>query len=126
LADAKEPVFIVAETVDATALDPELRSRFPEFVDLTELSAEVRRKRLLELLGGKPLGFDLAAAIDDLEAQTDGMTEDQLRHFVDEAGRAAALRAIDAGTPEHVTVELVDFERRAAPEAATKDDEAAL
>jgi AAA+ superfamily predicted ATPase len=126
LADAKEPVFIVAETVDATALDPELRSRFSEFVDLTELSAEVRRKRLLELLGGKPLGFDLAAAIDDLEAQTDGMTEDQLRHFVDEAGRAAALRAIDAGTPEHVTVELVDFERRAAPEAATKDDEAAL
>jgi len=126
LAEAKEPLFIVAETTDATELDPELRSRFPEFVDLTELSSQARRAKLQEMLGGKPLGFDLAAALDELEAETDGMTEDQLRHFVDEAGRAAALRAIDAGTPDHVTVELLDFARRTAGEAATKDDEAAL
>lgn len=126
LAQAKEPLFIVAETVDAAALDPELRGRFSEFVDLTELSPEVRRTKLHELLEGKPLGFDLAAALDELEAQTDGMTEDALRLFVDEAGRAAALRAIDAGTPNQVTVELADFEGRSAPEAPTKDDEAAL
>ena len=126
LTEAKEPLFIVAETTDATALDPELRSRFPEFVDLTELAPQARREKLEALLDGKPLGFDLALALDHLEAETDGMTEDQLRHFVDEAGRAAALRAIDAGTPEHVTMELVDFARRAAAEAATKDDEAAL
>jgi AAA+ superfamily predicted ATPase len=126
LAQAKEPVFIVAETTDAAAMDPELRSRFPEFVDLTELAPQARREKLQVLLEAKPLGFDLAGALDALEAQTDGMTEDQLRHFVDEAGRAAALRAIDAGTPEHVTVELEDFPRHAPVEAATKDDEAAL
>jgi AAA+ superfamily predicted ATPase len=126
LAQAKEPVFIVAETTDAAAMDPELRSRFPEFVDLTELAPQARREKLQVLLEAKPLGFDLAGALDALEVQTDGMTEDQLRHFVDEAGRAAALRAIDAGTPEHVTVELEDFPRHAPVEAATKDDEAAL
>jgi AAA+ superfamily predicted ATPase len=126
LTQAKEPVFIVAETTDAAALDPELRSRFPEFVDLTELAPQARREKLQALLEGKPLGFDLAGALDALEAQTDGMTEDQLQHFVDEAGRAAALRAIDAGTPDHVTVELEDFPRHAPVEAATKDDEAAL
>jgi AAA+ superfamily predicted ATPase len=126
LAQAKEPVFIVAETTNAADLDPELRSRFPEFVDLTELAPQARREKLEALLGGKPLGFDLVAALDELEAQTDGMTEDQLRHFVDEAGRAAALRAIDAGTPDHITVELEDFPRHAPVEAATKDDEAAL
>ena len=126
LAQAKEPVFIIAETTDAAVLDPELRSRFPEFVDLTELAPQARRAKLQELLDGKPLGFDLAAALDELEAQTDGMTEDQLRHFVDEAGRAAALRAIDAGTPEHVTVEREDFARRTTAETTTKDDEAGL
>lgn len=127
LTERKEPIFIVAETADASALDPELRSRFSEFVDLTELAPEARRAQLVELLGEKPLGFDLNAAMEGLEAQTAGMTEEQLRHFVDEAGRAAALRAIDIGAPDHVIVELEDFPRRAAAaEPATKDDEAAL
>ena len=127
LTERKEPIFIVAETADAGALDPELRSRFPEFIDLTELASEARRAKLLELLGDKPLGFDLNAAMESLEAQTAGMTEEQLRHFVDEAGRAAALRAIDIGVPDHVIVELVDFPRRSvAAEPPTKDDEAAL
>ncbi len=126
LTAAKEPIFIVAETADAAALDPELRSRFPEFIDLTELAPDARRARLIELLAHKPLGFDLNAAMEGLEAQTDGMTEEQLRHFVDEAGRAAALRAIDIGAPDHVIVELEDFPSRGTAEAATKDDEAAL
>ena len=124
---SKELIFIVAETADATTLDPELRSRFPEFVDLTELGADARRAKIHEWLGEKPVGFDLDAAMDGLLAQTEGMTDEQLRHFVDEAGRSAALRAIDAGAPDHVIVELVDFERRTPPlDAATKDDEAAL
>ncbi|HUN28369.1 MAG TPA: AAA family ATPase, partial [Alphaproteobacteria bacterium] len=127
LAEHKEQIFIVAETVDASSVDPELRSRFPEFVDLTELSPQARREMLEALLGGKPLAFDLSEALDELETRTAGMTEEQLRHFVDEAGRAAALRAIDAGSPDHVTVALADFAHRAAPaEPATKDDEAAL
>jgi AAA+ superfamily predicted ATPase len=126
LTEAKAPIFILAETGDAAALDPELRTRFPEFIDLTELPADARRAKLVELLGDKPLGFDLDAAMEGLEAQTEGMTEEQLRHFVDEAGRAAALRAIDTGAPDRVIVELEDFPHRAAAEPATKDDEAAL
>jgi AAA+ superfamily predicted ATPase len=127
LTATKEPIFIVAETGDAGELDPELRSRFPEFIDLTELAPDARRAKLVELLGEKPLGFDLSSAMEGLETQTEGMTEEQLRHFVDEAGRAAALRAIDTGAPDHVMVELEDFPRRATPvEPATKDDEAAL
>ncbi|HEX8805530.1 MAG TPA: AAA family ATPase [Candidatus Aquilonibacter sp.] len=126
LAEAKAPIFILAETGDATALDPELRARFPEFIDLTELSADVRRAKLVELLDDKPLGFDLNAAMEGLEAQTEGMTEEQLRHFVDEAGRAAALRAIDIGAPDHVIVELADFPHRTVAEPATKDDEAGV
>jgi AAA+ superfamily predicted ATPase len=127
LAERKEKIFIVGETVDEATIEPELRSRFPEFVDLTELTPQARRDKLFELLDGKPLAFDLSAALGELEARTEGMTEEQLRHFIDEAGRVAALRAIDAGTPAHVTVELDDFARRAvAPEAVTKDDEAAL
>ena len=123
----KEPIFILAETRDESTLDPELRSRFPEFVDLTELAPEARRERLAELLEGKPLAFDLAAEMESLEAQTDGMTEEQLRHFVEEAGRKAALRAIDGGTPDHVTIARDDFEHApVTADAATKGDEAAL
>jgi hypothetical protein len=126
LTERKEPIFVVAETGDAGALDPELRSRFPEFIDLTELAPEARRTKLAELLAEKPLGFDLNTAMDELEARTAGMTEEQVRHFVDEAGRAAALRAIDIGVPDHVIIELVDFPHHSAAEPATKDDEAAL
>jgi hypothetical protein len=122
----KEPIFLIAQTYDASQLDPELLQRFPEVVDLTELPPEARRELLRELLDGKPVGFDLNAALDDLEARTDGMTAAQMRHFVEEASRHAAVRAIDAGVPDHVIVEMVDFERRPAPDVATKDDEAAL
>ena len=126
LTERKEQIFIVAEAGDAGTLDPELRSRFPEFIDLTELTPDERRAKLTDLLGEKPLGFDLEAALEELEAQTVGMTSEQLRHFVDEAGRAAALRAIDVGAPDHVVIELADFPHRSATEPATKDDEAAL
>jgi AAA+ superfamily predicted ATPase len=126
LTQTKAPIFVIAETSDAAAIDPELRTRFPEFIDLTELTADARRAELLELLGDKPLGFDLNVAMDWLEAQTEGMTREQLRHFVDEAGRAAALRAIDSGAPDHVIVELEDFPHGARTEPATKDDEAGV
>lgn len=126
LVERKEPLFIVGMTSNEANLDPELRARFPELVDLTELGPEQRRAALHALLDGKPLTFDLDSAMDELEAQTDGMTQEQIRYFVDEAGRRAALRAIDAGAPDHVLIEREDFERRGPAEAATKDDEAAL
>jgi AAA+ superfamily predicted ATPase len=126
LTSRKDPIFIVGITANEEALDPELRSRFPERVDLTELTPDQRFARLHELLAGKPLTFDLDAAVDELIAQTEGMTQDQLRHFVEEAGRRAALRAIDAGAPDHVLIERADFEPPGSTEPATKDDEAAL
>ncbi len=123
----KAAVFILATTTDADAVDPELRARFRETIDLHELDAESRRARLRELLDGKPLEFELEATLETLEARTDGMTEEQLRLFTDEAMRKAALRAIDSGLPDHILIELADFELRspAAP-VATKGDEAAL
>jgi AAA+ superfamily predicted ATPase len=126
LTSRKERIFIVGMTANEEALDPELRSRFPERVDLTELTPDQRFAKLHELLAGKPLTFNLDSAIDELIAQTEGMTLDQLRHFVEEAGRRAALRAIDAGVPDHVLIEREDFEPAAAAELTTKDDEAAL
>ena len=126
LVQRKETLFIVGLTAEQSELDPELRSRFPELVDLTELGPEQRRAKLHELLDSKPLTFDLASAMDELLAQTDRMTQDQLRHFVDEAGRSAALRAIDAGAPDHILIEREDFVRRGSGESTTKGDEAAL
>ncbi len=126
IANAHEPIFVLASTADASVLDPELRARFPEFIDLTELDGPARREGLRELLGSRPLDFDLEASLDELEARTEGMTFEHLKQYVDEAGRRAALRAIDGGSPDHVLFTLADFEVRANPSPATKDDEAAL
>ena len=126
LVEENIPIFILALADREDAIDPELRSRFPEFVDLAELEPEARIAKLGELLLGKPLDFDLVSSMEHLVEQTDGMTEEQLRHFVDEAGRKAALRAIDSGTPDQIQIALGDFERRAALSPATKADEAAL
>jgi AAA+ superfamily predicted ATPase len=126
LVEHRETVFIVGMAANAELIDPELRSRFPELVDLTELGPEERRQRLRSLLEGKPLTFDLDSALEEFEAQTDRMTAEQLKYFVDEAGRRAALRAIDAGVPDHVLIEREDFKRRTVADGATKGDEAAL
>ncbi|MDE2480663.1 MAG: AAA family ATPase [bacterium] len=126
IADAREPIFVLACAGDAVTLDPELRLRFPELVDLTELDGPARREALHDLLGARPLDFELETAMTELEARTEGMTYDHLKQFVDEAGRRAALRAIDGGSPDHVIYALADFEPYAPPAPATKDDEAAL
>ena len=63
-------------------------------MDLTELDGPTRRARLESQLSGKPLLFDLAESLDELESRTTGMTGEQLTQFVDEATRKAALRAI--------------------------------
>jgi hypothetical protein len=114
LTDGKEPIFVLAETDSESSVEPELRSRFTELVDLTELDPDTRRVKLRELLDGRARDFDLEASLDELETATDGMTEEQLRYFVDEAARKAALRAIDAGTPAQVTIALEDFADEAA------------
>lgn len=120
----KAPLFILALVPDEAALDPELRARFPETIDLSELDGAARRFKLAAWLAERVLAFPLEAALDELESQTDGMTEEALRHFVDDAVRKAALRAIDQGDPARVVVAREDFEPGAR--AATKDDEAAL
>ncbi|MBV8636993.1 MAG: AAA family ATPase [Candidatus Eremiobacteraeota bacterium] len=123
----KAAVFILATVGDAEKVDPELRERFAETIDLHELDGESRRAKLREVLDGKPLEFELDEAIEVLELQTEGMTEQQLRHFTDEALRKAALRAIDSGSPDHISIALADFEpRSAAVPVATKGDEAGL
>ncbi len=123
----KVPIFILATVADAEKVDPEVRERLTETIDLHELDPGSRRAKLRELLDRKPLEFDLDAAMETLEARTEGMTEQQLRHFTDEALRKAGLRAIDSGSPEHLSLALADFELRSATlAAATKGDEAAL
>lgn len=137
LVATKAPIFILGTSLRADTMDPELRSRFPEVIELAELDGPTRRERLRELLATKPIGFHLEVAMNELESRSDGMTEEMLRQFVDEAGRKAALRAIDGGTPSEVLIMLADFERRAPRngpvsepppmvEAATEGDEAAL
>ncbi len=119
-------VFVLALGPREDAVEPELRARFTEVIDLTELDAAARRTRLRQLLEGRALDFSLDLALEHLESLTEGMTEEQLRHLVDDAVRKAALRAIDQGDPTTIVIALGDFEPATAHAPATKGDEAAL
>jgi AAA+ superfamily predicted ATPase len=109
LAEEKLPFFVLAAVANEASVEPELRTRFAELLDLAELDEAQRSAKLTELFTGKPLDFDLNAELGGLVQQTAGMTEEQVRQFVDEAVRKAALRAIDGGTPDHVLVAIADF-----------------
>ena len=59
------PIFVrLGDGPCEDAIDPELRARFGEFIDLAELDAATRRAKLLELLGGKPIDFDFEDALE--------------------------------------------------------------
>jgi hypothetical protein len=95
---------------EAAVRRPELRSRFTETLLLEELDDEARGRRLRELLAGKPLVFEPSSEPERLLELCAGTTEEQLLRFVEDAVRRAALRAVDCGTPDQISVTLADFE----------------
>lgn len=109
LIDERAPIFVVASVTDLASLDPELRARFGDVIDIPGLDAATRREKLLELLGGKPIDFDFEDHLDEFERATDGMSEDRLNAYVEEAVERAAMRAIGLGRPDSVKVNLDDF-----------------
>ncbi len=103
------PVFVLGSAQQASTLDPELRSRFGDVLDIPALDATARRRRITELMTGKPVDFAVEDELDRFEILTDGMSEERLREYVEEAIGRAALRAIEVGSPDRVCAVLADF-----------------
>ncbi len=106
---SQAPIFVLGTTQNAALLDPELRTRFGDVLDIPALDGATRRRRFAELMVGKPLDFAVDEELDRFEVVTDGMSEERLREYVEEAIGRAAIRAIEIGAPDRVRVGLADF-----------------
>ena len=109
LTENRSRIFVVASVEDSATIDRELRARFGDEILVPGLSAPARREKLLGLLAGKPLDFDFEENVDQFERATEGMGEEQLQGFAEDAVARAAMRAIALGTPDAVRVGLEDF-----------------
>ena len=61
------------------------------------------------MLAGKPIAFDLDTGTRTLAARADGKSGRDLRSWVEGAEHSAVARAIDAGDPDAIVIELGDF-----------------
>ncbi|MEO9170816.1 MAG: AAA family ATPase [Candidatus Baltobacteraceae bacterium] len=118
LNSTKTPVFILATARKATDVEQELRARFGDVIEIPGLDASTRREKLLELISGKPVEFDISEHLESFERETEGMSEERLREYVEDAIGRAAMRAISLGKPDRVSVSLRDFGAAGEPEYA--------
>ncbi len=90
-------VFILAATNCLDSIDPAILSRFSEKQEIGLPSVDARAAILKVLLAGKPLGFDLEAALGGLAAATEGRSGRDLASLVNNAANRAMERADRAG-----------------------------
>lgn len=105
------PVFVLAATNRREALDAALLSRFPRELAIGLPDAAGRERLLRVMLQGKPLAFELDAALPGWAARTEGFSGRDLRSWIEAAELSAVSRAMDQGEPDSVALALADFER---------------
>ena len=65
---------------------------------------------LAVMLAGIPLAFDLIDGAKQLSSRADGKSGRDIRSWVEAAEHSAVARAIDAGDPEAIMIEMRDFD----------------
>ncbi len=112
-ASAAGRVFLIGATRNADLVDEDVLSCFDERIEFPLPNAELQVRLLSALLGGKKLGFSLAEGVLTLSKRFDGGDSNagDLARCVQAAEQRALTRAIRDGGPEHLRIELEDFER---------------
>lgn len=104
-------VFLLGATNHVDKIDSAILSRLERkiWIDLPDESARLAILRLQ--LEGKPIDFDLEAALAKLAAATDGKSGRDLQSLVTLAARKAVQRAmLEHGDPTGLRISLVDFD----------------
>jgi SpoVK/Ycf46/Vps4 family AAA+-type ATPase len=102
-------VFVVAATNYPERIQPAIRSRLSEVIEIPLPDREARMAILRRFLRGKPLGFELPDMLRKLADQTEGKSGRDLRSLVEQAMQKGVMRAIRAGTPDKIQITLADF-----------------
>ena len=110
IAAQTQPVFVLAATNRRDQIDAALLSRLPKQIEIPLPDRDGVRQLLAVMLAEKPLAFDLADAATKLASRADGKSGRDIRSWVEAAEHSAVARAIDAGDPEAILIELHDFD----------------
>lgn len=105
-------LFLIAATHDPELVDEAVLSCFQERLALPFPGRESRWRLLTLLLAGKKLGFPIREGALLLSDLIDGheVSGGRLEHWVQAAEQKALARAIETGGPEHLLIQIEDFE----------------
>ncbi|MEQ1513861.1 MAG: ATP-binding protein [Lysobacteraceae bacterium] len=109
IAAQTQPVFVLAATNRRDQIDAAVLSRLPKQIEIPLPDRDGARQLLAVMLAGKPIAFDLDTGTDALAARADGKSGRDLRSWVEGAEHSAVARAIEAGDPDAIVIELGDF-----------------
>ena len=109
IAAQTQPVFVLAATNRRDQIDPAVLSRLPKQIEIPLPDRDAAAKLLAVMLAGKPLAFDLTETAKTLAARATGKSGRDLRSWVESAEHSAVARAIEAGDPDAIVIELGDF-----------------
>jgi SpoVK/Ycf46/Vps4 family AAA+-type ATPase len=110
IAAQTQSVFVLAATNRLDQIDAAVLSRLPKQIEIPPPDRDAAQRLLAVMLGGKPLAFDLATGTRTLAAHANGKSGRDLRSWVEAAEHNAVARAIDAGDPDTISIEMRDFE----------------
>jgi SpoVK/Ycf46/Vps4 family AAA+-type ATPase len=105
-------VFLMAATHDPQLVEESVLNCFQERVVLPPPNRELRQQLLTLLLTGKRLGFPLREGSRLLSDLIDGseVSGGYLENWIKAAEQKALSRAIQTGGPEHLLIQIEDFE----------------
>ena len=110
IAAQTQPVFVLAATNRRDQIDAAVLSRLPKQIEIPLPDRDGARQLLAVMLAGKPLAFDLTDGAKQLASRADGKSGRDIRSWVEAAEHSAVARAIDAGNPEAIVIEMRDFD----------------
>ncbi|MFC5862061.1 AAA family ATPase [Acidicapsa dinghuensis] len=110
--NASGRVFLIGTTRNADLVDEDVLSCFDEQIEVPLPNAQLRVRLLAALLRGKKLGFLLADGVLTLSKRFNDSNSSagDLARYVQAAEQRALTRAIRDGGPEHLRIDLEDFE----------------
>jgi SpoVK/Ycf46/Vps4 family AAA+-type ATPase len=105
-------VFLMAATCDPQLVEESVLNCFQERIILPPPNRQMRQQLLTLLLNGKRLGFPLREGFLLLSDLIDGreVSGGFLENWVQTAEQKALSRAIRTGEPEHLLIQIEDFE----------------
>ena len=109
IAAQTRPVFVLAATNRRDQIDPAVLSRLPKQIEIPLPDRDAAQRILAVMLAGKPLAFDVDTGTRELASRTDGKSGRDLRSWVEAAEHSAVARAIEAGDPDAIAIEMRDF-----------------